>query len=182
MLKLTKKAIRSKMLALMNSQKEEDRKEKSSIIKNKLFKSGVFKKARTVMFYLSFGGEVSTEEMIKEAQKLGKIIAVPVCTAKRMLKPCLLNRSTKFTKSFYGVLEPVNAKTVSLSGIDLVVVPGLAFDQKRNRLGRGKGYYDIFLRRLLKKTTSLGLAFDFQLLSSLPVNTRDRRVDRVISN
>jgi 5-formyltetrahydrofolate cyclo-ligase len=61
-----------------------------------------------------------------------------------------------------------------------VIVPGIAFDRKGNHLGRGKGYYDRFLEKLLPQTPTIGLAFDFQILPSLPATKTDIAVDRVI--
>jgi 5-formyltetrahydrofolate cyclo-ligase len=59
-------------------------------------------------------------------------------------------------------------------------VPGLAFDKKGNRLGRGKGCYDRFLKRLPKKIPTIGLAFDFQILPKIPAKTHDISVNKVI--
>jgi 5-formyltetrahydrofolate cyclo-ligase len=177
---LTKKQIRSRILLKLRRQKEEERERKSRLIKKKLFRTEVFRKAKTVMFYISFDGEVNTEEMIKEAQKLGKIIAVPVCRKNRMISPCLLKEKTRLIRSPYGVWEPVGRQLVDTQDIDLVVVPGLAFDKQGRRLGRGKGYYDRFLNGLPDNSSSVGLAFDFQILPSVPATTTDVNVDRVI--
>jgi 5-formyltetrahydrofolate cyclo-ligase len=134
------------------------------------------------MFYFSFGGEVSTEEMIKAAKKLGKIVVVPVCrnACDRIMNPCLLTSGAKLEKGPYGVREPVEHDPIDIKNLDLVIVPGLAFDKKGNRLGRGKGCYDMFLKRLSSTTSSIGLAYDFQILPSIPTTKADVSVDRVI--
>lgn len=177
---LTKEQIRSKILARLKIQKEVTRAKKSKIIKDKLFKALVFKKANIVMFYIAFNGEVETKEMIKEAQSLGKIIAVPICKKNRMMHPCMLRAKTKLKKGPYGVYEPAVQRRIDSQDIDLVVVPGIAFDRKGNRLGRGKGYYDRFLKRISKGTVSIGLAFGFQILPSIPLASTDVSVNRVI--
>lgn len=133
------------------------------------------------MFYVAFGGEVETKEMIKEAQNSGKIIAVPVCRKHRMsLRPCLLDEHARLKKGPYGISEPAVEECLRLADLDLVIVPGVAFDKKGNRLGRGKGYYDRFLARLPQRTASLGLAFDFQILPSLPAQRHDIAVSKVL--
>ena len=180
--RLTKRRIRSKILLRLNSQKEEGRDAKSKIIKNKLFRTLVFKKAKKLMFYVSFEGEVNTEGMIKGSQKLGKIIAVPVCKKNRMIRPCLLEEKAKLVKGPYGTWEPASKTCLGLQDIDLVIVPGLAFDKRGNRLGRGKGYYDRFLKGLPNTTVSIGLAFDFQILPNIPTTKHDVAVKRVVSN
>ena len=80
---LTKAQIRSKILLKLKTQKEEYRNQKSKVIKDKLLRNKVFRKAKIVMFYIAFGGEVDTEEMIKEAKKAGKLICVPICKKDR---------------------------------------------------------------------------------------------------
>ncbi len=178
---MTKKQIRSKILSRLKTQKEEDRDRKSKIIKKKLFRTPVFKKAKIVMFYMSFDGEVNTQDMIKEAHRLGKIVAVPVCQGNRVtLRPCILRNNAKLKKGPYGICEPAVKKYIKLEDLDLVIVPGIAFDKKGNRLGRGRGCYDYFLKRLTRNTASIGLAFDFQILPSLPATTTDVRIEKVI--
>ena len=180
---MTKQAVRSKILLELKNQEEENRKRKSSIIKNKLFRANVFKRAKIVMFYIAFKGEVETEEMIKEAQKSGKIVTVPVCKPHKLaLEPCILDSHANLKRGPYGVKEPVEERCVPLSALQLVIVPGIAFDKKGNRLGRGKGYYDRLLQKLPKKIKSIGLAFDFQILLSVPSSTHDVAVGRVIFN
>ena len=178
---LTKQEIRSKILKKLKIQKEEDRDRKSRIIKNRLLRTKVFKKAKKVMFYIAFRGEVDTQEMIKKAQKLGKIVAVPVCEKDRLnIRPSIVDYHARLIKGPYGVYEPVMKQFIRVKDLDLVIVPGVAFTKKGQRLGRGKGYYDRFLSMLSPYTTSLGLAFDFQILPCLPAQTHDINVHRVI--
>lgn len=179
-MKLTKQRIRNTILMKLKIQKEENRHKKSLLIKNKLFRNLVFKTAKTVMFYVSFGGEVDTVDMIKAAQKLGKIVVVPVCGQNRMMRPCLLKPRGTFLRGPYGILEPVIKKTVDLKNLDLVIIPGLAFDKKGSRLGRGKGYYDRFLSKLPRHSVTVGLAYDFQILPFIPTAKYDVNVHKVI--
>jgi len=178
---LTKHDIRSKIISKLKIHKEEDRKRKSRVIRNKLFRTPIFKKAKVVMFYISFGGEVETEEMIIGAKRLGKKVAVPVCVHNRViLKPCLLAHKAKLEKGPYGICVPTVKNYICIKDIDLVVVPGVAFDKEGRRLGRGKGCYDRFLENLPHNKTSIGLAFDFQILPSVPTTKSDMRVHKVI--
>lgn len=177
---LTKKRIRSKILLKLKTQKEGDRERKSSTIKERLFRTKEFIKAKIVMFYIAFDGEVNTADMIKAAKKLGKIIVVPICKKKRIIKACLFGDKERLVKGPYGILEPAVKNCVNLDNLDLVIVPGVAFDKKGHRLGRGKGYYDRFLKKLPRKTTSIGLAFDFQILPSIPATTHDVSVNKTI--
>ncbi len=178
--KLTKQRIRNTILMKLKTQKEENRNKKSCYIKNKLFRNRVFKKAKTVMFYMSFGGEVDTVDMIKAAQKLGKTVVVPVCGRNRMMSPCVLKDKGALLRGPYGIREPALRKPVNLKSLDLVVVPGLAFDKKGRRLGRGKGYYDRFLPKISRHSVAIGLAYDFQILPFIPTTKNDVDVHKVI--
>ena len=91
-----------------------------------------------------------------------------------------METKTRLKKGLYGIGEPIERKFVGLDKIDLVLVPGLAFDKRGNRLGRGKGYYDRFLKELPENKTYIGLAYDFQILRSLPTTPLDVAVQRTI--
>jgi len=178
---LTKVQIRSKILKRLKIQKEEDRNRKSKLIKDKLLRTKVFKKAKIIMFYIAFGGEVNTEEMIREAKKIGKVICVPICRKdKETMQPNIFEDHGKLKKGPYGVLEPVTQALIKPKDLDLVIVPGLAFDKQGNRLGRGKGCYDRFLNQLPKNVASIGLAFDFQILPQIPTTSYDVSVKKII--
>ena len=177
---LTKKQIRSRILMKLRKHKEGDREQKSKIIKNKLFKLEVFKKAKYVMFYIAFDGEVDTKEMIKEARKLGKIIAVPVCRRAAAIRPCILEDLRRLKKGLYGICEPAMRRFIDLERLDLVIMPGIAFDKSHNRLGRGKCCYDRFLRKLPVGIPKIGLAFDFQILPSIPATRFDVKLDKIL--
>ncbi len=179
---MTKSRIRNRIILKLKTQKEDDRKRKSGLIAAKLFRSKVFKKAKTVMFYLSFGGEVYTEHMIREAFNLGKKVVVPICKQNRIIKACVLSYDSALQKGPYGILEPVDKESVRPQDVDLVIVPGVAFDLQGRRLGRGKGYYDRFLKRLPETVPTVGLGFDFQILPAVPATTNDINVKKVISN
>ncbi|MDP2905034.1 MAG: 5-formyltetrahydrofolate cyclo-ligase [Candidatus Omnitrophota bacterium] len=179
--RLTKRRIRSKILLKLKIQKEENRDRKSRALKAKLLRTKVFKKAKAIMFYISLGGEPDTSGMITAARSLGKIVMVPVCMKNKILiRPCLLEDSAKLRVGPYGIREPALERPVPLDNLDLVIVPGVAFDKKGNRLGRGKGYYDRFLAILSPKTATIGLAFDFQILPSVPVQAHDVSVGKVL--
>ena len=179
-MKLTKQKIRNTILMKLKTQKEENRNKKSAQLKNKLFRNRVFKKAKTVMFYMPFGGEVDTVDMIRSAQKIGKIVVVPVCGKNRMMSPCVLKDNGALLQGPYGIWEPALKKPVNLKSLDLVIVPGLAFDKQGRRLGRGKGYYDRFLSKISQHSISIGLAYDFQILPFIPTTKYDVEVHKVI--
>lgn len=183
-----KEILRKKMKARLNSQKQSERRKKSRIIQNRLFDRKDFLTSRYVMLYVSRGtGEVETGPIIRKALKMGKKVYLPVTLAKeRTIKPVLL-RSLKqgFKKGAYGIYEPRESKSEKsdrIKKLDLVVVPGLAFDRENNRLGRGRGYYDSFLKSLPKNTPKIALGFRFQLLDKIPTTKSDFSLSLVLTN
>jgi 5,10-methenyltetrahydrofolate synthetase len=158
---------------------------KSAIIRGKLFNEEEFKRAKVVMIYVSLRDEVDTCILIDEALKAGKRVAVPVILKedKRLIAGEIHNRLEDLESQHFGIYQPKQdrVKEVPLDDIDLVVVPGVAFDKKNIRLGRGHGYYDRFLSGLPKKTKTIGLAFDFQVLEDLPQDPHDVPVSKIVS-
>ena len=82
----------------------------------------------------------------------------------------------------HGVRTPRGGRPLVPHLIDLVIVPGLAFDPSGNRLGRGGGFYDRFLRRLRRSATTVGLAFDVQIIDTVPANDRDFAVTTIVTD
>lgn len=180
-----KAEIRKKITRLLGNQKEEDRLSKSLTILKKLLATSEFKTAKTILFYASFKGEVETFEIMRQAQQLGKTIVLPMTIIQeKKIIPVEVDNLGDLANSAYGVPEPRydKSKQKQLADLDLVIVPGIAFDKKNNRLGRGAGFYDRFLRDLPPETSTIGLAFDFQIVDSLPQDTHDIAVSRVIVN
>jgi len=180
-----KHKIRRHIKNIISSYSMLEKAQKSAIIKGTLFNEEEFKKARVVMFYVSLKDEVDTLAMIDEALKAGKRIAVPVILKKenRLIAGEIHNRLEDLESQHFGIYQPRQdrVKEVPLDDIDLVVVPGVAFDRKNIRLGRGHGYYDKFLSGLPKRTKTIGLAFDFQVLEDLPQDPHDVPVSKIIT-
>lgn len=185
MIQEKKKRLREELLKKLKDNKEDRRLKKSFRIAKRLFLLAEFLKAKTVLFYLSFDGEVDTVRMIKEAIKQGKRVAVPVIRKESTeIVPSLLHDFDAELKTGpYGVRHPKEEyiRPIPLDSIDLVIVPGLAFDEAGNRLGRGMGYYDRFLSRLPNDIPTVGLAFDFQMVRDFPpLEPHDFSVSKVL--
>lgn len=180
-----KHKIRSHIKERIKSYSELEKSEKSAIIKDRLFNEREFVTATLVMFYVSLRDEVNTLSMIDEALKMGKRVCVPVILKeeKRLIAGEIKDRERDLEKQHFGIHQPIagHVKEVPLDHIDLVVVPGVAFDRNNVRLGRGHGYYDRFLCGLPKDTKTIGLAFDFQVLDYLPKDSHDIPVWKTIT-
>ncbi|MCX6768088.1 MAG: 5-formyltetrahydrofolate cyclo-ligase [Candidatus Micrarchaeota archaeon] len=155
---------------------------KSAAILERLFACSEYKRAKAVMFYVSTGREVDTLPAIRRA--LGeKTVAVPFVQGGEIV-PVRINGMDELVPGSFGVLEPrreaVDGNRVEPREIDLVVVPGVAFDGKGNRVGYGKGYYDKFLKKT-RGAAAVALAYEFQVLQSVPVEEHDVVVGKIIT-
>ena len=180
-----KHKIRAHIKEKIKTYSELEKSRKSDIIRDRLFNEEVFKKAKVVMFYVSLKDEVNTLSMIDEALKTGKRVAVPVILReeKRLIAGEIGNRKEDLESQHFGIYQPKEGRVreVPLENIDLVIVPGIAFDKYNVRLGRGHGYYDRFLCALPNKTKTIGLAFDFQVVPNLPKDSHDVPVWKTIT-
>ena len=136
----------------------------------------VFKQASVVMLYLSTYDEVDTAAIALRCWQSGKSVVVPkVSWDQRRMMPVEINSlQTGMTQTGgLGIREPIAGKPQPLNAIDLVIVPGLGFTPSGNRIGRGMGFYDRFLAQADFFGTSCGLAFEDQVIDTVPVLAHD---------
>ncbi|MBI5227136.1 5-formyltetrahydrofolate cyclo-ligase [Candidatus Micrarchaeota archaeon] len=171
-----KNALRKEILAERDGLRETQILSMSLIIKEKLFSTEHFQKAKTVCFYLAKGSEVSTKNMIESALSLGKHVVVPVTGEK--IEFVHFTSFEDLRRGRFGVPEPSTLKPHSEEP-DLIVVPGIAFDLHLHRLGYGKGYYDKYLAT--SGAYRVGICYDFQVVPVLPRHEQDVPMDEVIT-
>ena len=182
---MTKGQLRTTVLRQLKQQKEDDRRRRSEAVARKVFRLTAFRRARTVCCYVALPYEVQTWQMIEEMLKRGKRVVVPVAQPRtKRLRLCALRHPrTELARGAFGVWEPQAhaQRPVSPRDVDLVIVPGLAFDRRGHRLGHGHGYFDRFLGRIPARIPTVGLAFSFQLLDRLPTAPHDCAVHTVLA-
>lgn len=183
---MTKEALREDIKKKLKEQLPEARWKKSRIIEEKLFASAELKKAKTICFFVSLESEVDTHGMIDRALLEKKKILVPLTDmkAKALFLYEIKDRAADLKQGTMGIWEPDPAKTrkAAPGEVELIVVPGLAFDKTNNRLGRGRGFYDRFLGNLGKEVPKVGICFSFQYLNEVPVGPLDVKVDKVLTD
>ncbi len=157
---------------------KEEIKKKSKIIKEKLFNLKEYEKAKTIMFFVSFGSEVNTHDMIKEALK-SKTVCIPIVKEDIITASVIKDVKQLDKKNKYGIFEISTIKEIDTKDIDLIIVPGIVFDKSNHRIGYGRGYYDKFLKSF--KGPKIGLAFKMQILEIIPKDEWDVQLDKVIS-
>lgn len=182
---MEKQALRARMRASRDALPASAREAKSAEITRRLTQLPVFQSAAVVFAYVSIGSEVGTTGIIAEAVRSGKAVAIPkVVSGQRLLACCLEVPLDHLRPGFAGIPEPDLCTPVPPERIDLVIVPGLAFDPAGNRLGYGRGFYDGFLRCLRgvrPDAATVGLAFAAQVVTSVPTDPWDVPVGFVVT-
>lgn len=135
-----------------------------------------FQAAHTICLYNSLQDEVDTHALLEELKSQKRILLPSIQDGEIVLHE--YTSSDMLTEGCYGIQESQGRVFTDFESIDLVVVPGMAFDTQGNRLGRGKGYYDKFLPRV--NAHKIGLCFGFQYFEQIAHDIHDVKMDEVI--
>ncbi len=180
---LTKYHIREEILRIRNSLSETEIVSSSNIISDKVISTKEFKKAQSIGTYYPIRSEVKTFEIIKHSLATKKTIGLPrIIDSNRIAFFKIMENSfedIKFTKGKYGILENLMSDSI-VEEMDLLIIPGIAFDLQGNRIGYGKGYYDRFLSTR-KVSYIMGLAFENQIIKKIPTTENDIPVDVLVT-
>ena len=144
-----------------------------------------YREARTLYAYLSFNQELRTDGLIHRAWADGKRVAVPRTLGKGVMEFYYIDSFDGFIRSAFGVPEPPeDPEKLADEREVLLLMPGLAFDRAHNRVGYGGGFYDRYLERLHGSGARVfkpALAYEFQIVDSIPANAHDVRVDAILT-
>ena len=173
-----KQNVRSQIAQLKQSLSEREVADFSQKIFNSLLQTDEFQSARCIALYHSIQGEVTTTDILAASRLLGKVIALPVVCGEKM-EFHLFTGTEQLSPGAFGIAEPYTSELVPPEKIDLFIVPGIAFDRKGNRIGRGKGYYDKYLSNIQKPI--IGLCFGFQLLDAIPTESHDVKMTKIMT-
>lgn len=179
-----KTEIREQSHAARNAQPQKD--ELSQVIVERFVSLPEYQRAQTVMFYVDVRSEVRTRHYFATALTHGKRIVVPYCVDGE-LELFHLQSMDELSVGMYKILEPredlrgVPEKRVEVEELDLIMVPGVAFDRRGGRTGHGKGYYDKLLEHCRPDTPLVALAFECQLFPEIPMQEHDIFMDKVVT-
>lgn len=173
-----KNRIRKMMLERRNIISTTEIYKRSRLIQHHVLNSRQFLNSRTVGVYFPKGTEVRTEEIIRKGIEIGKKIALPKIESEEMKFYQLYGKGFQednLIMGKFGIKEPIKIGK-QVNKMDLLIVPGIAFDNKGARIGYGQGYFDRYIIRT-KVSFSLGLGYKFQLVScNLPQSSLDQRI------
>lgn len=179
-----KKELRKIMLDKRNMLNFEDKIKYDKVIYDSIIERDLFINSKNIFIFVSYQNEVDTRKIIQYGLEHNKNICVPKIISKSEGMISIKIKSfDELEKSKYGILEPKsNDNIVKPEDIDLILLPGLAFDFYGGRLGYGGGFYDRYLKAVSKESIKLGITYNFQIIPKVPVDEHDYLVDGVITD
>lgn len=176
-----KKEIRKKMLKVRKNIELSLKKLKDEKIALSFIEFLKTKKINSVLLYASFGSEVDTWKIFKYCQENSIKTAFPkVNKEKKILEFYWVSSIKQLYPGYRSILEPFNCLKALPENIEVITVPGVAFDKDCYRIGYGGGFYDKVLRD--KRAISIGLAYEEQIVERLPRSSQDKKVDLIITD
>jgi 5-formyltetrahydrofolate cyclo-ligase len=177
-----KQLLRAAAITQRKSLTSNDRRAWSALIQGKVLQFPLYVRSGSVALYSPIQNEVDTTTIRDHALGSSKIVYYP-----RIRENCIellpVDSEESLKIGHLGVLEPIGERCVSTTEPTelTIMVPGVVFDCQGNRLGRGAGWYDRLLKEMAGNATSVGLAYDFQIVGEVPADSWDQRVDYVIT-
>jgi 5-formyltetrahydrofolate cyclo-ligase len=164
----------------------EDRQKKQDAVEERLFDFANFIESKVALLYLRRRSEVDTISIIKRSMDKGKKIVLPLVDREKskttLYKIENLKDDLRMGPNDYLEPDPDRCKPVPPDQIDIAVVPGLAFDEKGGRIGILDNFYDRFIARLPMTTRKVAIAFEEQVISQVPADSRNKFIDIIITD
>lgn len=176
---MDKAEVRKRMRELKRAVPIEEKLRRSDAVMRRVEALPAWQKAHVALLYWSMADEVQTHAFVERCYR-DKVVLLPCVDGDELRLRQYTGPDCMTAGEQFGIGEPTGPEWIDLDAVELIVVPGVAFDRQGNRMGRGRGFYD----RLLKSTPralKVGVAYDFQLLDAIPVEPHDVKMDCVIS-
>jgi 5-formyltetrahydrofolate cyclo-ligase len=183
----SKKDIRKEILDTRIGLIKDEVVKRSIRITEKLTSLERFKESKIIMAYMDFKNEVMTGLLTEHCLKLEKTLAFPLIESFQGIKKICAYEPNDHKNALklgaFGILEPVRqlSRKIDPKEIDMVVVPGVAFDTKGYRIGYGAGYYDVFLKEVKDECFKVGIAFELQVVENIPKEEHDVSLDAIVT-
>lgn len=188
-----KKALRTELKEKLRNMTKEERAQQSNNVCKKLFAHKKYQEGQRISIYLSRDIEVSTSTILENLFDSGKECFIPrYDSAKPMMEMVKLYSMKDYEElplTKWNIKQPAETdnsrdEPLSSGGLDLIIVPGIGFTKEGHRIGNGKGYYDLYIKRyqeiMNKRPYTIALAYREQIVSSIPVDNHDAVIDEVI--
>lgn len=181
---LSKNNIRAAVISMRDGLDADIRADYDRKIFNRLIDSSLYHDAGVIFTYVSFNSEVDTRKLIEHSLKCGKKICVPrINRDSKAMEVYYISAMEDLAPGYFGILEPNEGCARAKSrDMDLVIMPGLAFDRRGNRIGYGRGFYDRYLLAEGVSAKKIALAYHFQVMDRILSWDYDVRVDGIITD
>lgn len=179
-LKQDKRALRRAVLAERDALSGTERAARSEAIADRVLGLDEATGAAAVLAFWSFGSEVDTAPLIHRLRSRGTTVALPR-TRDGDIVPVVWTPGSSMTETSFGTREPANGRVLQAGELDLIVVPGVAFDRSCRRVGYGGGFYDRLLARTRDGAAAVAVAFGLQVVDEVPTGPLDRPVDAIVT-
>jgi 5-formyltetrahydrofolate cyclo-ligase len=181
---VAKQALRARHRARLDLLAPDERRERSANLVARLLELPVWKAARRVLLFAPLAGEPNLDLLWAGSELAGKQCAYPRVLEQGQMHLLAVRTLGDLQPTRWGLREPLSegADPVALEVMDLVLVPGLAFDEQGARLGRGGGFYDRLLAAKSAATRTMGVAFAFQIEAKLPLESHDVPMEAVLTD
>ena len=156
---------------------EEEKLQESLFVFQQLENDSLFLNSQNILIYWALNDEVQTSQFINKWSDKKQFI-LPVINGDLLDFKCYKGIDSLKSESSFGIMQPEGDLFLDHDKIQLIVIPGVAFDKNGNRLGRGKGFYDKFLKS--SKAMKIGVCFSFQYFDEVPFEEHDVKMDKVI--
>ena len=173
-----KREVRLAVRRRLESLSGESRREADRAITRRVMKSARYQETERLFCYCSTESEPSTREIIADATARGKTVALPVSGPDGVME--FYRYTGSLRPGRFGILEPDSGQLLVPEETDLILVPGVAFDRRGHRLGRGGGYYDRYLAA--HGGVKMGLCWHWMLSDGVPHTGYDVPMDCIVTN
>ncbi len=173
---MKKDSLRKEKIASRNALSQQQRKEFSDKIVERIVTSLEFQQAKTILLYKGIRGEVRLDALEKE----DKAFAYPLCISQSEMIALLPQDETAWAEGYFGIQEPVRENSVEImpEEIDLIICPCTVFDERGGRIGMGAGFYDRYLAKCTNAVVA-AVAFECQKAEQVPMEIWDKRMDLI---
>ena len=175
---MDKTEVRRMMREKRRAVSPEERLRRSGLIMRQLETLPEFAGAEVVLLYWSMADEVQTHALVEDWHRR-KTVLLPCVQGDDLVLRRYTGPDCMVAGEQFGIGEPSGPEWTDLDAVQLVMVPGVAFDAQGNRMGRGRGFYDRLLKTM-RRAVKVGVAYNFQMLSEVPVEPHDVRMDKII--
>lgn len=175
-----KAEIRRQMRSMRRALSGEEQKRAADGVYAQIMRMESYRSARTVMAYAAVRGELSLERAMEDIRASGRRLALPRCGESGGMDACLVTERRQLRQGAYGIWEPdESCPVVPPEEIDLMLIPGTAFDRAGGRIGQGGGYYDRYI--IQTRAVRVGICHGFALVNRIPTEKHDVRMDAVVT-